>query len=67
MTNALINMFLLPFKLVALLLEILGRGLAVVLGLMAFAAGAFLCCLGPFVILGAPLCLLSGILVYKAL
>jgi hypothetical protein len=48
-------------------LEILGRTFAVVLGLVFFGIGALLCCLPPLILIGAPLCLLSAVLVVKAL
>jgi len=62
-----IGLLLLPFKLAAALLEVLGRTLAVAAGLCGFGLGALFCLLGPLVIVGAPLCLLSAILVIKAL
>ena len=67
MISAVMNLFLLPFKFVLLLIEILGRTLAIIVGLVFFSLGAFLCILGPLILVGAPLCLLSGILVLKAL
>jgi len=60
------ELFLLPFKLAALLIELLGRTIAVVAGLVAFGAGALMC-LSPLILLGAPLCLLSAIVVVKAI
>ena len=66
MVSALMNLFLLPFKFVALVLEVLGRGLAIAVGLVFFGIGALLCLLGPLIIIGAPLCLISALLVVKA-
>jgi hypothetical protein len=67
MAHAIATLILLPFKIAALLLEILGRTFAVVLGLVFFGIGALLCCLPPLILIGAPLCLLSAVLVVKAL
>lgn len=67
MVNALMNLLLLPFKLAIVLIEILGRTLAVILGLIGFGIGALLCFLPPLILIGAPLCLLSAIVVIKAL
>ena len=67
MVSALINLLLLPLKFVMVLIEILGRTLAIIIGLIFFSIGALLCIAGPLIIIGAPLCLLSAILVYKAL
>ena len=67
MARALTNLLLLPFKLAVLLIEILGRTLAVVVGLLFFGLGALLCLLPPLILIGAPLCLLSAIVVIKAL
>ncbi len=67
MRDALMNLLLLPFRIVAFLLEMLGRTLALIIGLICFGLGALLCTLGPLVIIGAPICLLSILLVVKAL
>jgi len=66
MLNLIGQILLFPFRLAALLLEILGRSLAILIGLVFFGLGALLCLLPPLIILGAPLCLISGILVVKA-
>ena len=47
MARALTNLLLLPFKLAVLLIEILGRTLAVVFGLLLFGVGALLCLYRP--------------------
>lgn len=61
----------LPFQFVFLLVEFLGRALVIFTGLGLFGIGAFLCVIGiPLlgipIIIGAPLCLFSGLLVAKA-
>lgn len=61
----------LPFQLLFLLVELLGRTLVIFIGLGLFGIGAFLCIIGiPLfgipIIIGAPLCLISGLLVAKA-
>jgi len=66
MFSALGKLLFLPVKFVLLLVEILGRTLAVMLGVTLFGFGALLCLLGPFILIGAPVCLLSGLLVVKA-
>ena len=66
MGKLLVDLLLLPFKLALFLLELLGRTLAIAVGLAGFGIGALLCFLGPLVIFGAPLCLISAILVAKA-
>ena len=67
MIHVLFSLFILPFKLAFLLIELLGRTLALVVGLVFFGIGALLCVIPPFILIGAPLCLLSGIVVVKAL
>ncbi len=67
MIHVLVSLFMLPFKLAFLLIELLGRTLALVVGLVFFGIGALLCLIPPFILIGAPLCLLSGIVVVKAL
>lgn len=67
MIQALGTLVLLPFKLAFLIIELLGRTLAVVVGLVFFGIGALLCLVPPLVLVGAPLCLLSAIVVVKAL
>ena len=67
MIRALVKLLLFPFKLAALLLEILGRTVAIAAGLVVFGLGALLCMSCPLVLIGAPLCLVSGIVVVKAL
>jgi hypothetical protein len=66
MLKAIGQLLLLPFRLAALIIEILGRGLAIVAGLAAFGIGALLFLVPPFTLVGAPLCLLSAIVVVKA-
>jgi hypothetical protein len=56
-----------PFKAAACLIEIVGRTLAVMAGLIGFGIGALCCLSSVFIIIGAPLCLLSSIVVIKAL
>ena len=67
MARAFANLLLLPFKIAVLVIEILGRTLAVIVGLLLFGLGALLCLLPPLILIGAPLCLLSAIVVVKAL
>lgn len=67
MIHVLFSLFMLPFSLALLLIELLGRTLALVVGLAFFGIGALLCLIPPFILIGAPLCLLSAILVIKAL
>jgi hypothetical protein len=67
MAHALMTLILLPFKAAALLLELVGRTLAIVFGLSFFGIGALLCCVPLLIVIGAPLCLLSAVLVVKAL
>ena len=59
-------LLLFPFKLALFFLELLGRTLAIGAGLVCFGIGALLCFLGPLIVIGAPVCLLSAILVIKA-
>ena len=66
MWHALGQLILIPFKAAALLIEILGRSLAIAAGLIAFGVGALLCWIPPLTLLGAPLCLISAIVVIKA-
>ncbi|MBN2327079.1 MAG: hypothetical protein JXR73_07980 [Candidatus Omnitrophica bacterium] len=67
MLSAIGQILLLPVKLVLVIIELLGRTLALFLGLVFFGIGALLCFMGPFIVIGAPLCLLSALLVIKAL
>lgn len=67
MISAIVSLFLLPFRLALLLVEIVGRTIALLIGLMLFGIGAVLCLIPPLILIGAPLCLLSGIIVFKAL
>lgn len=67
MFSILTKLFFLPIKFVLLIVELLGRTVALVLGLGVFGVGALFCLMGPFVLIGAPLCLLSGLLVAKAI
>jgi hypothetical protein len=66
MGKLLLDLVMLPFKLALFLLELLGRTVAIVVGLVFVGIGALLCLLGPLVIIGAPLCLIGAILVIKA-
>lgn len=66
MGKFLLDLLMLPFKLALFLLELLGRTVAIAVGLVGFGIGALLCLLGPLVIFGAPICLISAILVIKA-
>ncbi len=61
------KVLLFPFRLALFVVELLGRTLALILGLVLFGVGAFFCFLGPLVILGAPLVLLGLILVVKSI
>ncbi len=67
MLSVLGGLLLAPLKLVVFLLEAMGRLLGLFVGLIFFGIGACLCCMGPLILIGAPLCLLSAILVIKAL
>lgn len=67
MLHVLGSILMLPFKLALLLIELLGRTVALVLGLAFFGIGALMCLVPPLILFGAPLCLLSGIIVVKAL
>lgn len=71
MISALGKLLWLPFQLVFVLVELLGRTLVVFIGLGLFGLGAFICVIGiPMlgipIIIGAPICLFSGLLVAKA-
>jgi len=66
MGNAILGLLLLPFKVALLVIEIVGRAAAIVLGLLFFGIGALLCLIPPLILIGAPLCLLSAIVVIKA-
>jgi len=57
---------LFPFKLALFFIELLGRTLAILVGCVFFGLGALLCFAGPLIVIGAPLCLVSAILVIKA-
>ena len=64
----LLGQFLLfPFQAAAWLIELLGRTIAIVMGLIGFGVGALLCQATLLILIGAPLCLLSAILIVKAL
>ncbi|MBE7560288.1 hypothetical protein HS125_15645 [bacterium] len=65
--SAMGRILLFPVRLALALIELLGRTLALLLGLIFFGVGAFLCFLGPLMIVGAPLALLGLILVIKAI
>lgn len=67
MFHVLGQILLFPFRLAAMLIELLGRTVAVVAGLVAFGLGALLCQVPLLILLGAPLCLLGVIVVVKAL
>jgi len=67
MGTVLKDLLLLPLKFVLCLIELLGRTLAIIIGLIGFGGGAMLCLMGPLILIGAPICLLSAILVIKAL
>ena len=60
-------LLLLPFRIAAWLIVALGRTVAVVLGLVLLGLGAVLCYIPPLALIGAPLCLISAIVVIKAL
>lgn len=66
MLELLRTVILFPFKLALFLLELLGRTLAILIGSVFFGLGALLCFLGPLIVIGAPICLISAILVIKA-
>ncbi len=66
MIELLKTLILFPFKLALFILEVLGRTLAIFIGCVFFGIGALLCFLGPLIVLGAPVCLVSAILVIKA-
>ena len=61
------DLLMIPVRLAVLLVEIFGRTVVVALGLVAFGVGFVLCNLPFLGLVGAPMCLLSGILVAKAL
>ncbi len=67
MIGVLFDLMLLPVKLVLLLIELLGRSLALFVGLAMFGVGALFCVSGPMILFGAPICLLSALLIIKAL
>jgi len=67
MISTLAHLLLLPVQFVLLIIELVGRTLAIFLGLGLFGLGALLCIMGPLILIGAPLCLLSALLVIKAL
>lgn len=67
MAGVLKDLFLLPFKFVLCIIELLGRTLALIIGSIGFGCGALLCLMGPLILFGAPICLLSALLVIKAL
>ena len=66
MLRVLGQLLLFPFKCAAFCIELLGRTIAIVFGLISFGIGAILC-LTPLILIGAPICLLSAIVVVKAL
>lgn len=65
--SAVAKVLFLPIRFALFVIEVLGRTVALFLGLALFGLGAFFCFLGPLVILGAPLVLLGLILVFKAI
>lgn len=67
MASVLFDLITLPFKFALALVEFFGRTLAVFIGLGMFGFGALFCMLGPFILIGAPMCLLGAIIVIKAL
>lgn len=67
MFQVLIDLLMVPFKIAALLIEAIGRTLAIIAGLALFGIGALLCTIPLLIIFGAPLCLLGAIIVVKAL
>lgn len=67
MIQALLSLLMLPFRLALLLIEIVGLTLALLIGLVLFGIGALMCLVPPLILIGAPLCLLSAVLVFKAL
>jgi hypothetical protein len=67
MTDFVTSILLLPFRIAGFLLEMLGRFLAIVFGLFLFGVGALFCLLPPLILIGAPMCLVGAILVFKAL
>lgn len=60
MIQALLSLLMLPFRLALLLIEIVGRTLALLIGLVLFGIGALMCLVPPLILIGAPLCLLSA-------
>ena len=66
MISAIGKLLWLPFQLVFLMIELVGRTFAIFIGLGLFGIGAFLCLIPPLILIGAPLCLFSGLLVAKA-
>ena len=60
------QLFIFPFKLIAFCIELLVRSISIISGLIFFGIGALLCQAGPMIIIGAPLCLVSVIVVLKA-
>lgn len=67
MASALFELLTLPIKFALKLIEVLGRTMAIIIALGFFGLGALMCLVPPFIIFGAPLCLLSAIVVIKAL
>lgn len=67
MISTLGHLLLLPVQLVLLIVELLGRTLALFLGLGLFGLGALLCIMGPLILIGAPISLLGALLAVKAL
>ncbi|MBI1390454.1 MAG: hypothetical protein GC154_18615 [bacterium] len=67
MAHVLFELLTLPIKFALALIEMLGRTLALIIGLGLFGLGALMCIIPPFILIGAPLCLLSAIIVIKAL
>lgn len=66
MASVIKEILMLPIKLIGLLLEFLGRGLVIFLGLVLFGIGALFCFMGPLIIIGAPFCLFGALIVIKA-
>ena len=67
--NIFSNILLFPFMLesVVWLNQLLGRTLSVVASLICFGIGALLCTIIPLGAVGAPICLISLIIAFKAI
>jgi hypothetical protein len=66
MMRFLLKALICPFKIAAWCLATLGRTAALVGGLIGFGIGALCCSSWLLIIIGAPLCLISAIVVVKA-